>query len=188
MDDEVRTLDDLINAARAHRPDVVVLDVGLINAWSTPSSSLPPYDVLAVTTEEMPTESLLNLARAGVRGVVRLADLDAHIVTAIRTVAAGGSWVSPTLGGDLLVAMNGRKASSSVSDEPVPDPITSREIDVLSLIAKGYSNAEIAAHLFITTNTVKYHVRNLLIKFDARDRAHLVAISCRHNVPVPRLS
>ncbi|WP_218134989.1 helix-turn-helix transcriptional regulator [Amycolatopsis xylanica] len=163
----VVTVADLVAADRTGWPDVIFLDVGL-------TDSPPPLScaAVAVTDDRFQADSLPGLAEVGIRGVVRAVDRRRDMVAAMRTVLDGGCWLAPALGGDLLASLAGNTFC-------VPGNLTAREVDVLNLVSAGLSNAEIAERLFITGNTAKYHIRNLLTKFAARDRAHLVAISCR---------
>ncbi|MFC3452313.1 response regulator transcription factor [Amycolatopsis speibonae] len=172
---EVSNPENLLSFVRAHRVDAVLLDAGLTGSPAELLAGLEPCAVLAVVGERFSSAGLVELAEAGVRGVVRPFDGPEDVVAAVRTVIAGGYWVPPTLGGGLLASLIG--VVDGVGR--LPDKVTTREFDVLNLIAKGFSNEEIAKNLFITTNTVKYHVRNLFVKFSAHDRAHLVALSGR---------
>jgi DNA-binding NarL/FixJ family response regulator len=170
----------LVEAAQRHRPDTVILDLGLTDELAVLLAALAPVPVLAVAGEELALKSVVDLAEAGVRGVMGTGDQNCDTIAAVRTVVDGGYWMSSTLGGGLLLSLSTHDPGMpAAAGQPARGALTAREIDVLNLILDGYSNAEIADRLFISRNTAKYHVRNLLVKFAARDRAHLIAIGYR---------
>ena len=123
--------------------------------------------VLVLTTFE-DDEQALTALRAGARGyLLKDVTLD-QLVSAIQTVAAGGTLLQPALTDRLLRAVVERP--SAVVGFERPEPLTSREVDVLRLVAAGYSNREIATALHLATGTVKNHVSNVLLKLGVRDR------------------
>jgi DNA-binding NarL/FixJ family response regulator len=155
-----------------HDPDLLLVDRSLID-MTAGHAVFSRHGVIVVTDEALCPEVLVALGKAGVRGAAHVADGSDALHRGACAVLAGGYWVSPALGGrsassDLTSADNGAAL--------VLAELTTREREVLDLVAQGTRNADIAAHLFITQNTVKYHVRNLLTKLAARDRAHLVAL------------
>lgn len=127
--------------------------------------------VLVLTTFD-DDELALRALRAGARGyLLKDVTLD-RLVGAIQTIAAGGTLLQPALTDRLL-----RAASERAADLPgisPPDPLTARELEVLRLVATGYSNSEIASALHLATGTVKNHVSNLLLKLGVRDRTRAV--------------
>ncbi len=127
--------------------------------------------VLVLTTFD-DDELALRALRAGARGyLLKDVTLD-QLVGAIQTIAAGGTLLQPALTDRLL-----RAASERAADLPgisPPDPLTARELEVLRLVATGYSNSEIASALHLATGTVKNHVSNLLLKLGVRDRTRAV--------------
>jgi DNA-binding NarL/FixJ family response regulator len=127
--------------------------------------------VLVLTTFD-DDELALRALRAGARGyLLKDVTLD-QLVGAIQTIAAGGTLLQPALTDRLL-----RAAAERTADLPrisPPDPLTARELEVLRLVATGYSNSEIASALHLATGTVKNHVSNLLLKLGVRDRTRAV--------------
>lgn len=168
----VSAIPHLAVVAARHTPDVLLVDASLIDA-ATGIGPLGRHRIVAIVADHLCTETMALLGRAGVRGAVLATDSIDDVHRAIREVVDGGYWVSPSLGGQLLAA----------DPDCPPDAVTTltdltvREREVLSLIGRGLNNADIANSLFISLNTVKFHVRNLLAKLGARDRAQLVAVA-----------
>jgi DNA-binding NarL/FixJ family response regulator len=160
-------------------PDVVVMDIRMpdmdgIDATRIITARRPATRVVMLTTFD-DDDSVYGSLRAGASGfLVKDMKLD-DILAAIRIVAAGDALIAPRVT---------RRLIDRFTDEPrsTAEPralagVTDREKAVLALIARGLSNAEIAADLYISTGTVKAHVARLLSKLDARDRVQLVIIA-----------
>ena len=171
---------DAITLARRHTPDVVCLDVrmpGIDGIRATERLVLPTSDghpgprVLIITTFGA-DEYVLDALAAGASGFVVKTSSAEAIVTAVRTVAAGEHLVFPAAIRDL--------ARRHVRPAPSAGPeLTEREHEVLTLIAQGLSNAEVAAQLFLGIETVRTHVSRLQAKLGARDRTQAVVIAYR---------
>lgn len=172
-DDGRRALEIIAEA----RPDVVLLDLRMPaydGLWALARLREEGTDVpvLVLTTFD-DDELVLDALRSGARGYllkdVTLEQLDA----AVRTLADGGTLVSPSITDRLLRAI--RSGPSPVGpDAPAVQPLTERELEVLRLMAEGYSNREIAGALFLAEGTVKNHVSTILLKLSARDRTNAV--------------
>lgn len=157
-------------------PDVVLLDVRMpgksgleVLADLSDSGRLPPTLMLTTFDDDA---ALLESLKAGAKGFL-LKDVSlARLTDAIRTLAAGGDLILPTLTEHLG---RGRKLPQldfdCLSD---PDPLTEREIEVLQLLARGYSNREIADALDLAEGTVKNHISHMLSKLGVRDRTRAV--------------
>lgn len=175
--------DAAIAAIAAHTPDVVLLDlrmpgrdgIGTLTALRERAVEVP---VLVLTTFD-DDELVLEALRAGARGyLLKDVTLD-QLADAVRTLAAGETLVQPAITDRLLRALHGgtkagqerRQAERAVG--PV-DPLTRRELEVLRLIASGYSNREIADALHLAEGTVKNHVSHVLLKLEVRDRTQAV--------------
>jgi len=165
-----------VEQARELDPDVVVMDVSMprmsgLEATEKIKKATPAVKVLALT-RHTDTGFLRQLFNAGVDGYVVKQSASSELIHAIRTVAAGGSYLDPSLTGKIVQDYVGKQAKLSHL-EPTPD-LTSREEDVLRMIAWGYSNKEIASKLAISVKTVEAHKANLLKKLGFRSRIDIV--------------
>jgi DNA-binding NarL/FixJ family response regulator len=165
------------------RPDVVVMDIRMpgmdgIEATRRIVGGVGAPRVLILTTFD-DDEYVYAALRAGASGfLVKDMALD-DILDAIRVVAAGDALIAPRVTRRLIEEFV-RRPSPAPTPVPAPPPvdgITGREREVLTLVGRGRSNAEIAADLYISVATVKAHVARLFTKLDARDRVHLVIIA-----------
>ncbi|MFI6822752.1 response regulator [Micromonospora sp. NPDC050187] len=172
-DDGAAALDVIAHA----RPDVVLLDLRMPHRdgiWALRQLREHGVDVpvLVLTTFDDDT-LVLDALRAGARGYL-LKDVTLEQLTrAVETLAAGGTLVAASITDRLLRAI--RSAPSPVGVDPTrPQPLTEREVEVLRLVAEGYTNREIAGVLFLAEGTVKNHVSAILLKLGARDRTNAV--------------
>ena len=131
--------------------------------------------VLILTTFDL-DEYIYEALRAGASGFVLKDDPPEQLLAAIRTVAAGDALLSPSVTRRVI-----REFTKLPSRTPPPafDELTSREQDVLRLLAQGLSNAEIGTQLYIGETTVKTHVTRVLQKLDVRDRAQAIVFAYR---------
>jgi DNA-binding NarL/FixJ family response regulator len=180
---------DAVRLARELAPDVVLMDIRMpdgdgIEATRsiTTDDTLSAVRVLVLSMFEL-DEYVYAALRAGASGFLLK---DAHpdqLLDAIRRTRTGESLFAPTILTRLIehyLDQPGRARSRSL------DPLTNRETEVLALVARGLSNAEIAIALTISIKTVKTHVGNLLAKLLARDRAQLVIAAYEHALVSPR--
>ena len=160
----------------AHDIDVLLLDlrmprrdgIATLDALQAEGRQVP---VLVLTTFD-DDELVLQALRAGARGYLMKDVTLEQLVSAIHTVANGGTILQPGLTDRLLRAAAERP--TDVEGIVGPDALTGRELDVLRLVAAGYSNREIASALHLSTGTVKNHVSNVLLKLGVRDRTRAV--------------
>ncbi|MGW1069812.1 response regulator [Streptomyces aureus] len=160
-------------------PDVVVMDIRMpgmdgIEATRLITTGPGTTRVLVLTTFDE-DDHVYGALRAGASGfLVKDMALD-DILAAIRVVAAGDALIAPGVTRRLIADFVERRPTEAPADYARPvEGITEREREVLTLVGRGRSNAEIAEELFITVGTTKSHVSRLLTKLDARDRVQLV--------------
>ncbi|HEY0733806.1 MAG TPA: response regulator transcription factor [Herpetosiphonaceae bacterium] len=176
---------DAIAAVERLRPDVVLMDVRMpemdgVAATRLLSERFPQAGVIILTTFD-DDEYVFEGLKAGARGYL-LKDVSSDdIAAAVRTVAAGGALIQPSIARKVVAEFSrlaagpiGNGATSAPPADPLVQPLTDRELDVLRALASGLSNREIADKLVITEGTVKNHVSNLLAKLDVRDRTQAV--------------
>ncbi|HNM86113.1 MAG TPA: response regulator transcription factor [Mycobacterium sp.] len=178
--------DEVPAAVAEHRPDVVVMDLrmkrvdGIEATRRLAGPDAPP--VLALTTFNE-DELLSGVLRAGAAGFVLKDSSAEELIRAVRAVAAGDSYLDPAVTSRVLHTY--RHAEQTPADVAIGE-LTGRELDVLTLIAKGRTNAEIAAELFISEVTVKSHIGHIFGKLDLRDRAAAIVYAYNHGIVVPR--
>ncbi|PZE83242.1 response regulator transcription factor [Curtobacterium sp. MCBD17_032] len=179
-----------VTAVAAHRPDVVCLDVqmpgvdGLEAARRITAGASPPA-VLVLTTFDT-DEYLFDALGAGASGFLLKNASPEKLIEAVRTVARGDALLAPDV--TRRVISRATTASVPVVDEGAPASdaglpgLTDRETEVLRLLGRGLSNAEIAGRLFVGEATVKTHVSNVLQKLGVRDRIQAVVWAYEHGV------
>ncbi|WP_067490502.1 response regulator transcription factor [Actinomadura hibisca] len=171
------------------RPDVVLMDVrmprldGIQATRRLLETMAEPPRVLVVTTFEN-DEYVYDALKAGASGFLLKRTRPEEILQAIRMVVHGDSLLFPAAI-RALAAEHGPAARAAGRGARWHDRLTEREADVLRLMAKGRSNAEIAAELFVSPQTVKTHVGNVLAKLQARDRTQAVILAYETGFIVP---
>jgi len=178
---EAGTGTEAIEQARAHRPDVILMDIrmpemnGLDATERILSAGGDATRIIILTTFD-PDEYVYRALQAGASGFV-LKDMPPEdLVSAVRTVAEGGAMLSPAITRRLIGRFADRLGSERNLDRRL-ERLTAREREVLAAIADGGSNAEIAGALHIGNATVKTHVSSLLSKLGLRDRAQAVVFA-----------
>jgi len=181
---------ELVALAREHRPDVVLTDLrmpALDGAAATARilTEQPDLPVVVLTTFD-DDESVFAALDAGARGYLTKDAGRAEIAAAIRAAAAGQSVLDPSVQARLVAAAVARgKNTAATSSTPTAGDLTTREREVLELIAAGLTNREIATRLFIGESTVKTHINNLFAKAGLRDRAAAVAYAYQNGIATP---
>ena len=168
--------EEALAAIRRESPDVILLDVrmpkktGLDVLGELQASGSPPATILLTTFDD--DEVLLEGVKAGARGYL-LKDVSLEQLTgAIRTVAQGGTLIRPAVTERVLRGLEHvRRDFDALSP---PDPLTRREVEILRLMAGGYSNREIAHALGTAEGTIKNHASSILSKLGVRDRTRAV--------------
>ncbi|WP_061295113.1 response regulator [Herbidospora cretacea] len=172
-----------VEAARRLNPDVIVMDIrmpvvdGIQATRDLAGPGTPtPAKILVVTTFNV-DEYVYEALRAGASGFLLKDAHPAELVNGVRTIAAGDSLLAPAVTRTLIGHYAERLRPPAESG--VLDALTPRELEVLKQIAGGLSNAEIAAELCITPETVKTYVSRILTKLDVRDRVQAVVLAYR---------
>lgn len=154
------------------RPDVVLMDLEMpeldgIEAIKRMRAADPSVQVVVLTAFDT-DERIVGSLQAGAQGYLLKGAPRAEIFAAIRTVSAGGALIPPVVASKLLRQVRAVKS---------PDALTAREAEVLSLVASGLANKEIAARLSISERTVKFHVSAVLSKLGAKNRTQAVRLA-----------
>jgi len=174
---------EAIERTRRLDPDVVLMDVRMpdldgIAATAELTRTAPATRVLILTTFEQ-DDYIFGALRAGASGFLLKRTRPEELVAAVHTVAAGDSLLSPSVTSRVIARMAQRPA---VGAEDGVERLTSREREVLGLVARGLSNAEIAAELVIEESTVKTHTKRLVGKLGLRDRVQVVIYAYEHGL------
>ena len=170
---------DAVEQYRRTAPDVVVMDVRMpamdgIEATRRLTAADPPARVLILTTFDL-DEYVYEALRAGASGFLLKDRPPEELVAAVRVVAAGEALIAPSVTRRLIEEFARRPQRPAAPDGL--DELTEREREVLVLMARGRSNAEIATGLFVAETTVKTHVGHVLAKLRLRDRAQAVVVA-----------
>jgi DNA-binding NarL/FixJ family response regulator len=166
-------------------PDVVVMDVRMpvmdgIEATRRITRHVPGPQVLILTTFDL-DEYVFEALRAGASGFALKSRPLEELLSGIRTVAAGEALLAPSVTRRLIAHFTDRAAAPARTPWGL-DELTEREREVLVLVARGLSNAELAATLHVTLPTAKTHVSRILTKLGARDRTQLVILAYESGV------
>ncbi|MDP6455038.1 MAG: response regulator transcription factor [SAR202 cluster bacterium] len=168
--------------AGTHQPDVVMMDLNMpgqggIEATAYIGQKWPDVKVLVLTVSEEPND-LFRALGVGALGYVLKTASPSEIVDALRQVYQGWVVVSPAMAPRFMADLSQPAPKDAVATE-IDTQLTAREQDVLKLVARGMSNAEIAGDLIVSENTVKTHVKNVLGKLQMKNRAEAAAYASR---------
>jgi DNA-binding NarL/FixJ family response regulator len=164
---------EAIEKFRLHRPDITLMDLQMpamngIEATIGIRSEFPSARIIVLTTYAGDVQ-VLRALRAGAQGYILKGHVRRELLDAIRAVHTGQKRIPPEVAAEL-------------AEHAIEDELSSRELDVLRLIATGNANKEIAGRLAIAEDTVKSHVTNILAKLGANDRTHAVTIGLKRGI------
>jgi two-component system nitrate/nitrite response regulator NarL len=171
-------------ALPSFEPDVIVMDFNMpgmsgVEATARALQAMPRVGVVMLTINQE-DQRVVEAIRAGALGyLVKDADLD-DIVAGIRAAAAGQPVLAPAATRSVMAEL--RRRTPPAPEPSQAPPLTGRERDVLSLIARGCENAEIGRRLYVSPGTVKHHVSNLLDKLGVDNRLQAAAFAIRHGL------
>ncbi|HTK06017.1 MAG TPA: response regulator transcription factor [Ktedonobacteraceae bacterium] len=200
---EARTGLDAINQVARLLPDVVVLDISMpgmdgLEACQRIRIHYPTIQVLILTMHES-EEYFLQALRMGAAGYLVKKIAPGELSSAVRTIAAGGAFLYPGLAKALIRAyLTPTTPKITPTTERHPDGpeqtsrsenklavLTPRELEVLTMVAEGHTNQEIANHLVLSIKTVQAHRANVMEKLGLHDITHLVRFALRHGLIAP---
>jgi len=181
---------EAVEKARRLKPDVVLMDIRMPQLDGIEATrrvvaldTAPPVRVLMLTTFDL-NEYVYEALRAGASGFLLKDVPPEQLAAGIRIVAQGDALLAPSITKRLIQEF--ASAAPAVTTPPKGfDELTARELEVFGLIARGLSNAEIAAELIVSETTVKTHVARVLMKLGLRDRVQAVVLAYESGVAVP---
>ena len=179
--------EEAVRLADRHRPDVVLMDLRMpvvdgVEATRQIRAAQPETEIVVLTTHA-DEDSILDALRAGARGYLTKDAGIAEISRAVHAAAAHQAVLDPVAQSALIQAASaGARPQPSPAPVSLPDELTPREAEVLSLIATGLSNGEIASTLVVSEATVKTHINHVFAKIGARDRAQAVHYAYTHGL------
>jgi len=182
--------DEAILAAHRHKPDVVLMDVrmpsvdGLEATRRIVAGMHEPPRILMLTTFDL-DEYVYEALRAGAAGFLLKEVPPEQLVAGVRTIAAGEALLAPSVTRRMIERFTAAAAFAPAVPPPELEDLTSREREVLGLVARARSNAEIAAELVISEATVKTHIARVFAKLGLRDRAQAVVYAYENGLVQP---
>jgi DNA-binding NarL/FixJ family response regulator len=179
---------DAVEQLPALHPDVVLMDIrmpaldGIAATAKLRAGAEPPVILVLTTFDE--DEVLWGAIEAGAAGFVLKDSSAEDLIAAVRAVAGGGAWFDPGVAPRVLGEYR-RLVAPAAREEERLDSLTEREQEVLRMVARGATNSEIAAELYLAETTVKTHIGNIFMKLGVRDRAAAIVFAYDHGVVTP---
>jgi DNA-binding NarL/FixJ family response regulator len=184
---------EAVDVARRERPDVVLMDIRMpemdgleATRRITNDVHLPDTKVLILTTFDL-DEYVYGALRAGASGFLLKDTPPEDLLAGVRVIAAGDALLAPSITRQLIQEFANRPDELRAPPQSL-EVLTEREREVLVLVGRGLSNAEIGEELFVSMATAKTHVSRILTKLNTRDRAQLVVVAYETGLIVPGLA
>ncbi len=174
---------EAVEQVAQHQPDLGLMDLKMpgmngIEATRQIRTHYPAVNVLVLTTYD-DDEWLFDATRAGAAGYLLKDTPREEVIKALRGTVEGKSFVDPAVAGKLLgQVLHPQKQPVSL----ITNKLTGREVEVLQLLARGFTNADIAAHLHLSEGTVRNHVSSIFAKLDVSDRTQAAVIAIQHGL------
>ncbi len=174
---------EAVEQVTKHQPDLVLMDLKMpgmngIEATRQICARYPAVKVLVLTTYD-DEEWVFDAIRAGAAGYLLKDTPREAVIQAVRGTTAGKSFVDPAVAGKLLGHVVSQQTQPATL---ITDKLTEREVDVLRLLARGFTNADIAARLHLSEGTVRNHVSVILAKLEVSDRTQAAVIAIQHGL------
>lgn len=174
---------EAVEQVARHQPDLVLMDLKMpgmngIEATRQICTHYPAVKVLVLTTYD-DDEWVFDAVRAGAAGYLLKDTPREEVVKAVRGTVEDKSFVDPAVAGKLLGQVAEQQTQPSTL---LTDKLTPREVDVLRLLARGLTNADIAARLYLSEGTVRNHISAIFVKLDAADRTQAAVIAIQHGL------
>ena len=179
------TVQEAVEVVRTLKPDIVLMDFSLPDGTGADATRMvlkehPDCKIIFLTMSEN-DENLFAAVRSGARGYLLKNMSPSKLVTTIRSVQRGESALSRSMTLRLMEELSRTKDPERLEDQWL-EKLTQREKDVLHVLATGKTNKEIANHLFVSENTVKYHVHSILEKLNLPNRKAAAAFAKEHGI------
>lgn len=174
---------EAVEIVKKTQPDLVLMDLKMpglngIEATRQIRTRYPHVKVLVLTTYD-DDEWVFDAIRAGASGYLLKDTPREEVIKAVKGTAAGKSFVDPAVAGKLLTQVAGKPAPPSTL---LTDKLTEREVDVLRLVARGFTNTDIAERLHLSEGTVRNHVSAIFAKLEVADRTQAAVIAIQHGL------
>ena len=175
--------DEVIEKAAQSKPDVILMDLKMpgvngIQATREIHKAHPEIKIIVLTTFG-DDEWVFDAVRSGAAGYLLKGTPRVELIKAVKGTAAGESYIDPAVGSKILAQV---ARSASAQETTVAKDLSDREMDVLRLLAQGFSNAEIAQKLYLTKGTVRNYVSSILAKLEVEDRTQAAILAIRHGM------
>lgn len=174
---------EAVELVKKVQPDLVLMDLKMpglngIEAIRQIRTAYPQIKVLVLTTYD-DDEWVFDAIRAGASGYLLKDTPREEVIKAVRGTVAGKSFIDPAVAGKLLQQVAGKQTQPATL---LTDKLTEREVDVLRLIARGFTNADIAERLHLSEGTVRNHVSAIFAKLEVADRTQAAVIAIQHGL------